>query len=176
MITIKIIDEENKLDINLPNEPFSLFGKLVVSYQNEVFDYEIKLNKEDEVSEMTFPDENYDFDKMKEYTFIGAYDEDKRIALCVLEPGMFKYIHLYDLKVNSKYRKLGIAKKLISKAKEVALIKGYKGIYTEAQDNNLGACLFYLKSGFVIGGIDTKIYSYTPQENKKDIIFYLDIN
>ena len=49
------------------------------------------------------------------------------------------------------------------------------GIYTEAQDNNLGACLFYLKSGFIIGGIDTKIYSFTPQENKKDIIFYLDI-
>ncbi len=175
MIEFKIIDEEHKLDINLANEPFPLIGKLALSYQNETFSYEIKLNKREDIKEMIFPDEEYNFDAMKDFTFIAAYDEDKCIALCVLEPGNFKYMHLYDLKVNSKYRKHGVAKNLIEKAKEVALTKGYKGIYTEAQDNNLGACLFYLKSGFIIGGIDTKIYSFTPQENKKDIIFYLDI-
>ena len=52
--------------------------------------------------------------------------------------------------------------------------KGYRGIYTQGQDNNLGACLFYLKCGFAIGGLDTRVYTGTSQEGKRDIIFYLD--
>ena len=59
-------------------------------------------------------------------------------------------------------------------AEELAREKGYRGIYVIAQDNNLGACLFYLKCGFRIGGFDTEIYRGTAQEGKSDIIFYLD--
>ena len=64
---------------------------------------------------------------------------------------------------------------LIEKAKEVAKENGYQGIHTVGQDNNLAACKFYIKSGFVIGGLDTKVYQGTKQEGKKDILFYLDI-
>ena len=63
---------------------------------------------------------------------------------------------------------------VIERAKELAREKGYRGIYVIAQDNNLGACLFYLKCGFRIGGFDTEIYRGTVQEGKSDIIFYLD--
>lgn len=38
----------------------------------------------------------------------------------------------------------------------------------------IGACLFYLKNGFVIGGLDTNVYKGTSQEGKKDILFYCD--
>ncbi len=51
---------------------------------------------------------------------------------------------------------------------------GYNGIYTQGQDNNLGACLFYVKAGFYIGGLDTNVYKGTKQEGKSDIIFYYD--
>lgn len=83
-------------------------------------------------------------------------------------------MYLYDLKVNSNYRQQGIAKQLIKKGLSLALNQGYKGIYTQDQDNNLSDCLFYLKCDFVIGGLDTKVYQGTPQEDKKDIYFYLD--
>ena len=83
-------------------------------------------------------------------------------------------MYLYDLKVNSEYRGKGIAKRLLDKANEVALSKNYNGIYTQGQDNNLGACLFYIKSGFYIGGFDTNVYKGTKQEGKSDIIFYRD--
>ena len=63
---------------------------------------------------------------------------------------------------------------LIRKAKEVCKEHGYSGIYTQAQDNNLAACLFYIKTGFYIGGLDTNIYRGTAQEGKADIVFYLD--
>ena len=85
-----------------------------------------------------------------------------------------KYMYLYDLKVSKKYRHNGIGLTLIQKAKEVCIDKGYRGLYTQGQDNNLSACLFYIKSGFYIGGFDSNVYKGTSQEGKSDIIFYLD--
>ena len=32
MITTKIIDFQHKADINIPNEPFKLLGRILVSY------------------------------------------------------------------------------------------------------------------------------------------------
>ena len=58
--------------------------------------------------------------------------------------------------------------------KVLALAKGYRGIYTQAQDNNPSACLFYLRAGFRIGGLDTEVYKGTNQDGKSDILFYLD--
>ncbi len=34
----------------------------------------------------------------------------------------------------------------------------YNGIFTQEQDNNLSACLFYKKVEFKVGGLDTKVY------------------
>ncbi len=124
---------------------------------------------------MCFPDENYDYDKMsKDSTFLGAYDDDRCVGLAIFKEGFFQYFYLYDLKVNRAYRGQGIATVLMEKAKKIALAKGYRGIYTQGQDNNLSACLFYLKSGFRIGGLDTEVYKGTNQEGKADILFYLD--
>lgn len=84
-------------------------------------------------------------------------------------------MYLSDLKVNKKYRGQHVGQKLIAKAKEIAREKGYAGLYTQGQDNNPGACLFYLKTGFYIGGMDTNVYCHTKQEGKADIIFYCDV-
>lgn len=56
-------------------------------------------------TEMCFPDENYDYDKLSENSiFVGAYDGNTCIGLAVLQHAMMKYIYLYDLKVNREYR------------------------------------------------------------------------
>lgn len=118
-------------------------------------------------------------------TFIGAYDgecddesirgaaggadAENCIGLAVMQEGFFKYMYLCDLKVSAAARGRGIGMKLIERAKELAREKGYRGIYVIAQDNNLGACLFYLKCGFRIGGFDTEVYRGTAQEGKSDI-------
>lgn len=62
----------------------------------------------------------------------------------------------------------------MEEARRVAAAEGYRGLYTQGQDNNLGACLFYLRSGFRIGGLDTDLYRHTKQEGKADIIFYTE--
>ena len=174
MIEIRIIDETAKADINIKNEPFRMFGRVVVSRRDGEWTYELETYDPETVSEMCFPDENYDYDAMQDSVFIGAYDGEMCVGLAIMQPGFFRYMYLYDLKVNRSYRGKHIGKKLIEKAKEVAVSHGYRGIYTYGQDDNPGACLFYLGSGFRIGGLDTDVYRHTKQENKADIIFYCD--
>lgn len=173
-LIIKQIHEDSSKDINIMNEPFNIFGKLVPEYTNEKWHYSV-IEKE-EKKQMCFPDENYNFTEMKkEYLFVGAYHNEKCIGLAIFKKDFFKYLYLYDLKVKSDYRKEGVATKLIDYGKELARSFNSIGIYTQAQDNNLAACLFYLRVGFTIGGLDTNLYKGTPQADKKDIIFYLDV-
>lgn len=50
-----------------------------------------------------------------------------------------------------------------------------QGVYTIRQDNNLSACLSYLKKGFEIGGFDNCSYRGTIQEESANIFFYKEI-
>ena len=175
MITAKIIDHTHKTDINIKNEPFPLFGRLIPSYSNEQWGYTIERFAEENITQMCFPDENYDWEALsRNSVFVGAYDGKRCVGLAILQQAMLNYMYLYDLKVNADYRGRRIGTMLIDKSKEVALEQGYRGRYTQGQDNNLGACLFYLHNGFVIGGLDTNVYKGTSQEGKKDILFYCE--
>lgn len=171
----RVIDKAHSRDINLKNEPFSLYGKVIPTFLDGKWNYTIQTFPEKEVVEMCFPDENYDYDELiKNHVFIGAYDGERCVGLAILADDMFKYMYLDDLKVSQEYRKQGIGKALMEKAIEVAHQRNYNGIYTIGQDNNVSACKFYLKLGFEIGGFDNHIYRGTSQEHKANIIFYLD--
>lgn len=175
MIEIRKIDNSHRKDINIPNEPFRLYGRLLPSYIDGKWNCQAAYFAETDIREMRFPDENYDYEKMcADHIFIGAYDAETCIGLAILRHNWNKYIYLYDLKVNSAYRKQGVGRLLIKKSREIAREQGYHGVYTQGQDNNLGACLFYLKNGFCVRGIDTWVYTGTSQEGKADILFYLD--
>ena len=64
---------------------------------------------------------------------------------------------------------------LIEKCMEIAREKNMQGVSLTVQDNNLSACLFYLRVGFRIGGLDTETYNGTSQEGKADIEMYRDV-
>lgn len=176
MITAKMIDPARREDINIKNEPFRLFGRMIPVYTDETWGYTVERLAEADITEMCFPNENYDYDALAANSvFVGAYDGDVCIGLAILQQAWFKYMYLYDLKVNAAFRGRRVGTMLIEKSKEIAVQQGYRGLYTQGQDNNLGACLFYLKNGFVIGGLDTNVYKGTSQEGKKDILFYCDV-
>ncbi len=176
MIEIKRITEANKNDINITNEPFSLWGKMIPTYDGNRWAYSIEKFEENKISEMVFPDENYDFDtRKKECFFVGAYNEGgKCVGLAIYKHDWLKYLYLEDLKVCKAYRGRSIGKLLLDEGKKISADNGYRGIYTIGQDNNLSACLFYIKSGFTIGGLNTHEYKGTNQADKSNIYFYLD--
>ena len=178
MFGIRQIDKMHQQDILLENEPFPLWGRMIPSYEKEKWSYSIVKFGRQDTGEMCFPNENYDFDSMsRNSTFIGAYDNGKCIGLAILRDGFFRYWYLYDLKVKQDYRRQGAASMLIEKAKELAAKKGYLGIYTQAQDNNLSACLFISTTVFASADLTQRfIMGPTKRERLTSCfiwIFYL---
>lgn len=172
MIEIRAVDGAHREDVNLPNEPFALTGRLIPAYSGGAWTYR---TERFDAGEMRFPDENYDCGALaKDGAVLGAYDGETCVGLAILRNAPFRYLYVSDLKVNADRRGSGIGRMLIGKAKELAAARGYRGLSLIAQDNNLGACLFYLRCGFRIGGLDTEVYRGTSQEGKADITFYLD--
>lgn len=177
MIVARRIDESNKGDINIPNEPFELWGRMIPTYDGREWAYRIEELETDQVSVMVFPNEVYDYYALeKDHFFVGAYDETGAcIGLAIYKRDWFKYLYLEDLKVSKTCRGQGVGQILLNEGKKIAAENGYRGIHTIGQDNNLSACLFYVNSGFAIGGLDTHVYKGTSQGDKSNIHFYLDI-
>ena len=173
MILIKEITSEMKADLQLKNEPFEIRVRMIVTRTSDEWQHEVALFEEKKP--MTFPDDGYDFDAVVADGFaLGAYDSEQCVGLAVMKNDWFKYMYLTDLKVNQMYRKQGVAYQLVEAALYMAREWGYGGIFTIGQDNNVNACEFYLRSGFEIGGYNTRGYKHTAQEDKADIYFYLD--
>ena len=176
MAEIRIIDKYSQADINIKNEPFEIYGKMIPSLTDGNWEYKIVTYAQSDVTEMTFPDEDYDFEKMsKDCVFVGAYEKEKCVGLAIWQKEWHKYLYLYDLKVNRDQRGKGIGAQLIEHGKRLAEQYGHRGIYTVGQDNNLNACRFYLKCGFEIGGFNDHVYNGTSQQGKGDIYFYCDV-
>lgn len=171
-ITIRQIDQAHKEDIRLPNQPFTIWGRMVPSLDHGQWNYTIE--KFPQTSQDCFPNENYDLNAPGTL-FLGAYQAEKCVGLAVLRTGMQKYLYLDDLKVNRACRGQGIGGQLIQACLQVAKKRQLQGMYTIGQDTNLSACLFYLKQGFEIGGFDNRVYGGTSQEKAADIYFYQDI-
>nr|WP_228098220.1 MULTISPECIES: GNAT family N-acetyltransferase [unclassified Gemella] len=129
---------------------------------NEEWGNDIQIFSEDNIGSQIFPNENYNYELMKEeYIFVAAYYKNEVVGLAVYKHNWNKYLYLYDLKVKNEFINKSIGKLLINKGKEVEKEYSYNGIYTQTQDNNLLACLFYLKNSFKIGGFDNKVYEGT---------------
>ena len=169
---IRRITEEAAADLNLKNEPFAMPGRFIPELKDGLWSYRIE--PFDTVETDIFPDENYVFEEISPKGIVlGSYEDGQCVGVAIFQDHWLKYMYLYDLKVSAAARGKGIGKALIRAGLDAAKDRGYLGIYTRAQDNNLNACMFYLKAGFAIGGFDNHVYNGTSQEGKADIIFYL---
>jgi len=59
-------------------------------------------------------------------------------------------------------RKQGVGKQLLEHAERWAWQAGCVGMTAATQDNNPGACQFFLKCGYRYGGFDTLRYAGLP--------------
>ena len=170
---IKRITEENAGDLRLHNDPFAMPGRLIPELKDGAWRY--RTEPFEEVQTMVFPEEDYEYASVaKDGTAFAAYENGQCVGLIVLKNAFFRYMYVYDLKVSASARRTGAGRALLEAAKQEAIDRGYLGLYLQAQDNNLGACLFYLNNGFVIGGFDNRVYHGTGQQGKADIILYWD--
>lgn len=170
---IVLVTEEIKESLNLPNEPFQLFGELIVTRLQDKWAYHER--HFEHKREKTFPEESYSFEAIQQNGFaVAAFEQDQCVGLAIFEKQWNKYCYLSDLKVKGSYRGRGISKQMLDFAKDMAKEKNCKGFSTIAQAYNLAANQFYLKYGFEIGGLNTRDYEFTSERGNADIYYYFN--
>ncbi|MCU4989495.1 streptothricin N-acetyltransferase SatA [Bacillus cereus] len=94
------------------------------------------------------------------------------IGFIILKKNWNHYAYIEDITVDKKYRTLGVGKRLVDQAKKWVKEGNMPGIMLETQNNNVAACKFYEKCGFVIGGFDFLVYKGLDIENDEVAIYW----
>lgn len=87
-----------------------------------------------------------------------------------LVPWWNKFAYVEELTVDTEFRGKGVGRALMTRASEWAKQQNIPGLTLETQDNNVPACRFYEKCGFVLGGFD--LYAYRNLSNASEIALY----
>jgi predicted GNAT family N-acyltransferase len=87
-----------------------------------------------------------ELEKEKEYLLIGAYEDDKMLACCMLVEENAKTVRLRQMAVLNDLQGKGIGKALMIFAENLARDRGYKKITMHARKIATG---FYEKMGYV---------------------------
>ena len=125
-------------------------------------------------SPVTHTPEEYDYpDKLfqphwKGAFAYGAFDGERLIGAIELYPEKWtNRIRITELWIEEKYRKRGIGKQLMDKAKSRAKQRGARMLILETQSCNVNAIGFYLHEGFDLVGFLSCDYSDTDIERKE---------
>ncbi len=148
-------------DINTTNDYFELYGRVVPSLQSGKWSYEEVLF--DETREIRFPDDKLDWSEyinQEDKALFLAYLNHTCIGQIRIIKDWNRFCYIENIAIKKDYRGSGVGKLLLSKAEEWAKQRELIGMSLEAQDDNLGACRFYVKQGFILGGVDTLNQSY----------------
>ena len=87
-----------------------------------------------------------------------------------LVPWWNKFAYVEELTVDTEFRGKGVGRTLMTRAIEWTKQQNFPGITLETQDNNVPACTFYEKCGFVLSGFD--LYAYKNLDNPSEIALY----
>ena len=172
-IEIKEITAETQDALRLPNEPFLNEGKVIPIYDGENWSYRIEKFPLEEITEQCFPDEDYEFEKMGEdFHGLAAYIDGRCVGYAIIYEQWNEYLYLDNLLVLKSYRRYGVGSRLLDAAMELANEQKKLGVWLICQDNNLGACRFYFKNGYTLGGMNLPVYEGTKQAGKADLYLY----
>ena len=145
--------------MNKADQEFEIFGRIIPEFSGGMWTYTEEIYEDPYVKR--YPDDAPDYteyiDDPEKAVFL-AYDEKECVGQIVLLKNWNGYAFIEDICVAAASRKNGIGTALMRKAEEWAKDTRLKGLALETQDNNLAACRFYAKYGFVIGAVDTMLY------------------
>lgn len=110
--------------------------------------------------EYDFPDSLYQ-DHWEKAEAYGVVSDDGNLMACieVCPEEWSNRLMITELWVSDEFRHKGIGKRLMEKAKEIALKQKRRALILETQSCNTNAIGFYLHEGFELIGFDTCCYT-----------------
>jgi len=158
-ITIRPIDWNNDKEYRQFDDSFLVTSKLVLGMENGKIIYTIAET----------PPYTKDYGGRRETDFM-AFDNDpnKNLFFAYADGELAGQIQVHrwwnnyalidDFGVDTKFRRRGIGRALMTRAIDWAKEKGFPGMFLETQDINVPACLFYENYGFELRGFDMNLY------------------
>lgn len=156
---------QNLADINKASQPFEIIGKIKPALADGVWTYTEELY--DHPGMKTYPNDPRDcaaYINDPDKAIFLAYSGTACVGQLILKSDWNGYALIEDICVARSVRGQGIGTAFIRKAIEWAKDSGLKGLALETQDDNVLACRFYAKCGFVMGGVNTMLYRNFNQE------------
>ncbi|KOP29087.1 GCN5 family acetyltransferase [Exiguobacterium sp. BMC-KP] len=150
--------------VNDANDTFPVIGYVSPRFVEGKWSYEEHLL---EISQTTrFPDDQLDWTKYIEkedrIVFL-AFSGDSCIGQIRLVRDWNRFAYIENIAVKQAFRKHGVGHRLLAAATTWAKERNLVGLSLEAQHDNLIACRFYARQGFVLGGVDTLKQYANPQ-------------
>jgi len=93
-----------------------------------------------------------------------AWLDDKLAGQILVEGFEHKLARVCDIRVELTMRRRGVGEAMVALAEDWARAKGFHGVMAETQDVNAGACQFFTRCGFELGGVDTLRYVARSQQ------------
>lgn len=176
MMSVEIIKmgTEQIHDINKPNQPFLVTGKIVPRFDGNEWSFDEVIYESPYYKE--YPNDEIDYsdyiDNKDKVVFL-SYMNGECVGQIRLRINWNEYCFVEDIAVSTSYRGRGIGTLLMQKAVEWAKSNRMHGLMLETQDNNLSACRFYRKCGFKIGGVDAMLYANFNNSSEKAMFWYM---
>lgn len=153
------LNRENLKDINKANQPFEIIGRINPAFAEGMWTYAEELYEKPHMR--TYKDNTCDYaaymDNSDKAIFL-AYSDAQCVGQIVLRSDWNRYAFIEDICVAKSAGGKGIGSALIQRAIEWTKGSRLMGLALETQGDNLLACRFYAKCGFVIGAVDTILY------------------
>ncbi len=170
-IEIFPMSKDHIKDVNAANDSFPIFGKIVPSFQDGKWSIEELLFKE--THEIRFPDDQLDWENYinsKDKVILLAFLDQQCIGQIRIIKDFTRFGYIENIAVKKNFRKLGLGQRLLAEAEDWAKQNQLIGLSLETQDDNLGACRFYIKHGFKLGGVD--VYRHLFNDNIDKALFW----
>jgi predicted GNAT family N-acyltransferase len=118
----------------------------IIDYGSEQYQQMIKLRDDILRKPLGVYFTKEELEREKDYLLIGAFEDDKMLACCMLVEENSKTVRLRQMAVLNDLQGKGIGKALMIFAENLARDRGYKKITMHARKNAVG---FYEKMGYV---------------------------
>lgn len=162
----------NLSDYNQANEDYLVWGRIIPKYENEKWTYTEEVLSAPYLKRYENDDVDASYIENETKAVFFYYDNQRCIGQIKLLSNWNGYTLIEDIGVSKNARNKGIGTKLLEAAVQWAKQNRHIGLMLETQDVNLAACRFYARNNFVIGGVDTMLYSKFSTAKEKAIFWY----
>jgi ribosomal protein S18 acetylase RimI-like enzyme len=105
-----------------------------------------------------------------------AYVDGESAGQILLREYWNGYAYVDDIRVDARYRRGGVGRALMAAGIAWAKARGLPGIMLETQNNNVAACAFYERCGFVLAGFDNYLYRGIDRATREVALYwYLEL-